>query len=149
MIKNFKDAVRQLADVYIKMGELLNYFDGVSVREEVVEFIVEPKVVEAKKEEVIPTEEQNGSLLPTLQDMPGYTRITGEIENNGFITKTIEDLGLTTRSYNALRNNDIKYVEDLVLMTREKLLRLRGLGENSIFEISNALENHGLSLFQR
>jgi len=129
-IKNFKDAVSKFADIYINMSEILNYLDGVSTREEVVEYVVEPKIIKIKKEEVITPEKP----------------IAVKAETNKLIPTIIEDLGLTNRSYNAMKNNDINYISELISMPRSKLLRLRGIGENSLFEISNALESHGLSL---
>lgn len=129
-IKNFKDAVSKFADIYINMSEILNYLDGVSTREEVVEYVVEPKIIKIKKEEVITPEKP----------------IAVKAETNKLIPTIIEDLGLTNRSYNAMKNNDINSISELISMPRSKLLRLRGIGENSLFEISNALESHGLSL---
>lgn len=129
-IENFKDAVSKFADIYINMSEILNYLDGVSTREEVVEYVVEPKIIKIKKEEVITPEKP----------------IAVKAETNKLIPTIIEDLGLTNRSYNAMKNNDINYISELISMPRSKLLRLRGIGENSLFEISNALESHGLSL---
>jgi len=129
-IKNFKDAVSKFANIYINMSEILNYLDGVSTREEVVEYVVEPKIIKIKKEEVITPEKP----------------IAVKAETNKLIPTIIEDLGLTNRSYNAMKNNDINSISELISMPRSKLLRLRGIGENSLFEISNALESHGLSL---
>lgn len=134
-IKNFRNALTKFAEAYVAMGNVLGYLEEMDVRQEVIEFIVEKKEeveakVEAKKEKVIKPEKP----------------IAVKAETNKLIPTIIEDLGLTNRSYNAMKNNDINYISELISMPRSKLLRLRGIGENSLFEISNALESHGLSL---
>lgn len=48
---------------------------------------------------------------------------------------TLEDLGLSTRSLNALKKAGIETVEQLQKMTEEELKAVKGLGEKSVKEI--------------
>ena len=128
-IKNFRNALTKFAEAYVAMGDVLGYLEEMDVRQEVIEFIVEKKEVEAKKEEVIKPEKP----IAVKTEKP-------------FVDTQIENLGLSTRSYNALRHNDINWISELIQMTRPQLLRLHRMGKNSIFEISNMLDARGLSL---
>ncbi len=62
-------------------------------------------------------------------------------------TKTkVEDLGLSTRTENALVAGSIKTAGGLTRKSEDDLLSLDGLGEKGISEIKRALSNLGLSL---
>ncbi len=133
-IKNFRNALTKFAEAYVAMGNVLGYLEEMDVRQEVIEFIVEKKEeveakVEAKKEKVIKPEKP----IAVKTEKP-------------FADTQIENLGLPTHSYNALKSNDINWISELIQMTRPQLLRLRRIGKNSIFEITNALDARGLSL---
>jgi DNA-directed RNA polymerase subunit alpha len=58
----------------------------------------------------------------------------------------VEDLGLSTRTLNALIGGSIKTAGGLARKSESDLLSLDGLGEKGITEIKEALENIGLSL---
>lgn len=58
----------------------------------------------------------------------------------------VESLDLSTRTLNALSDNDVKKVKDLVKMTEQELADLQGLGGKALAEISKALKNIGLTL---
>ena len=58
----------------------------------------------------------------------------------------IEELGLSTRTLNALYNNDVKKVKDIVKMTEQELADLQGLGGKALAEITKALKKIGMSL---
>ena len=58
----------------------------------------------------------------------------------------IEELSLSTRTLNALYNNDVKKVKDIVKMSEQELADLQGLGGKALAEISKALKKIGLSL---
>ncbi len=61
-------------------------------------------------------------------------------------TADIRDLGLSARSYNALKHNDINTVEDLCLLYESDALRLKNLGMRSVREIKEVLHGMGLKL---
>lgn len=58
----------------------------------------------------------------------------------------IEELGLSTRTLNALYNNDVKKIKDIVKMTEQELADLQGLGGKALAEITKALKKVGMSL---
>ncbi|MFO0702594.1 MAG: DNA-directed RNA polymerase subunit alpha C-terminal domain-containing protein [Candidatus Andersenbacteria bacterium] len=58
----------------------------------------------------------------------------------------MEDLDLATRTINALHNNDVKKIKDIVKMTEQELADLQGLGGKALAEISKALKKFDLTL---
>ena len=55
---------------------------------------------------------------------------------------TLEELGLSTRSYNAIRRHNIQTVEELLKVIESgEIANIRNLGSNSINEILQAVEN--------
>lgn len=62
-----------------------------------------------------------------------------------FLLKLVEDLELTVRSSNCLRNENIIYVGDIVVRTEAELLKISNLGKKSLTEISTILATHGVS----
>jgi DNA-directed RNA polymerase subunit alpha len=58
----------------------------------------------------------------------------------------IEELGLSTRTINALHNNDVKKVKDITKMTEQELAELQGLGGKALAEITKALKKLDLTL---
>lgn len=58
----------------------------------------------------------------------------------------LDDLGLSTRSYNALRRGGISTLGELVKHTDADLLDLRWFGIGSLAEVSNMLAMRGRSL---
>ena len=57
----------------------------------------------------------------------------------GLIKKSINEMGLTLRSYNCLKANDIKTVADLVSKKDYELLRFKNFGLKSLYEIKGKL----------
>ncbi|MDP2587357.1 MAG: DNA-directed RNA polymerase subunit alpha C-terminal domain-containing protein, partial [bacterium] len=62
------------------------------------------------------------------------------------IEKPIEELDLSTRTLNALYNNDVKKIKDLIKMTEQELADLQGLGGKALAEITRALKKFNLGL---
>lgn len=58
----------------------------------------------------------------------------------------LDELNLTTRTYNALRRGGIESLGDLVKHTDADLLDLRGFGTGCLDEVSDALALRGRSL---
>jgi DNA-directed RNA polymerase subunit alpha len=65
------------------------------------------------------------------------------------LAKPIEELPLTARAVNALKNADISVVADLAQKTDADLEQVKNLGDKSIDEIKTALGGLGLSLGMR
>lgn len=98
------------------------------------------------------------TMITQLQSIVGFRENTIEVpkvsaavveEETGSddSSKTkVEDLGLSTRTLNALIGGSIKTAGGLARKSESDLLSLDGLGEKGITEIKEALENIGLSL---
>ncbi|MDQ3024349.1 MAG: DNA-directed RNA polymerase subunit alpha, partial [bacterium] len=59
---------------------------------------------------------------------------------------TVEDLNLSGRSYNCLKNANVKTVGELVSFTPEQLMGLKNFGEKSLTEIVDRLAEMGMYL---
>jgi DNA-directed RNA polymerase subunit alpha len=59
--------------------------------------------------------------------------------------RPIDDLGLSVRSINSLKNFNISTLGDLVRYTEEELLRLKNVGEKALSEIADLLRREGLN----
>lgn len=56
------------------------------------------------------------------------------------------NLGLSTRSYNALRRAGITCAQEIAMMTYDELMAIRNLGVNSVNEIADTLRDLGFTL---
>lgn len=65
---------------------------------------------------------------------------------NPILLRKIENCGLSVRSTNALLNNNILYIGDLVHQSQRSLLAIPFLGRKSLNEIKWLLYNMGLDL---
>ncbi|HET7620772.1 MAG TPA: DNA-directed RNA polymerase subunit alpha [Gemmatimonadaceae bacterium] len=63
--------------------------------------------------------------------------------------KPIDDLGLSVRSVNSLKNSDIRSLGDLVRQTEEQMLDVKNFGKKSLQEIADLLEKEGLNFGMR
>ena len=64
---------------------------------------------------------------------------TGTDEDTGELSTSIDELGLTARTANALVNNDIRTVHDLVTLTEQELRELKGFGSKAFEEVKDKL----------
>ena len=71
--------------------------------------------------------------------------ISGEPEFNRNLLKTIDELELSVRSYNCLKNENIIYVGDLVVKTESEMLKTSNFGRKSLNELKENLKSMGLS----
>ncbi len=62
------------------------------------------------------------------------------------LRKSVEELELSVRSYNCLKNADIKSILELVTKTDHEMLKTRNFGRKSLNEIKDILVEMGLSL---
>ena len=79
---------------------------------------------------VIP-EEKNNNVEPS--------------KNNDLLSKKIDEMELSVRSYNCLINEGIKYIGDLVQKSELDMLRLPNFGRKSLNELKENLKAMGLS----
>ena len=64
---------------------------------------------------------------------------TGADEDTSELSTSIDELGLTARTANALVNNDIRTVHDLVTLTEQELRELKGFGSKAFEEVKDKL----------
>jgi len=62
------------------------------------------------------------------------------------LAKSVEELELSVRSYNCLKNANIQTIAELVQKTDSEMLRTRNFGRKSLNEIKEILENMNLHL---
>ena len=70
---------------------------------------------------------------------------TSEPAFNQNLIKTIDELELSVRSYNCLKNENIVYVGDLVRRTESEMLKTSNFGRKSLNELKENLKNMNLS----
>ncbi len=70
-------------------------------------------------------------------------------EANEHLDKSVEELELSVRSYNCLKNADIRTIRELVQKTEPEMLRTKNFGRKSLNEIKKILQSMGLGLGMR
>jgi len=68
-----------------------------------------------------------------------------EIRNEN-LNRSVEELELSVRSYNCLKNANIQTIGELIQKTEQEMLRTKNFGRKSLSEIKEILQNMGLSL---
>ncbi len=75
-----------------------------------------------------------------------------EIERDALaehLNRSVDELELSVRSYNCLKNADIKTIGELIQKTEAEMLKTKNFGRKSLNEIKEILGNMGLSLGMR
>lgn len=78
-------------------------------------------------------------------DKPVVDELSDEPEFNKNLLKTIDELELSVRSYNCLKNENIIYVGDLVIRTEGEMLKTANFGRKSLNELKDNLKSMSLS----
>lgn len=68
---------------------------------------------------------------------------------NEHLDKSVEELELSVRSYNCLKNANIRTIRELVHKTEAEMLKTKNFGRKSLNEIKEILANMGLGLGMR
>ena len=68
---------------------------------------------------------------------------------NEHLDKSVEELELSVRSYNCLKNANIRTIRELVQKTEPEMLKTKNFGRKSLNEIKDILASMGLSLGMR
>jgi DNA-directed RNA polymerase subunit alpha len=74
---------------------------------------------------------------------------TGARPLNENLDKSVEELELSVRSYNCLKNANIRTIRELVQKTEGEMLKTKNFGRKSLNEIKEILTGMGLSLGMR
>jgi len=64
--------------------------------------------------------------------------------NKEFQPTPIAALNLSSRAFNSLQRGGIDFIEQLIWLDRNAILRMRNMGQKSFNEINKALERLGL-----
>ena len=81
--------------------------------------------------------------VPQARAMPAEgVAITGGLRMK--LERLIDDLGLSVRSLNSLKNSNIRTLRDLVEFSEEELLKVKNVGEKAVAEIAELLQREGL-----
>ena len=65
------------------------------------------------------------------------------------LNRSVDELELSVRSYNCLKNADIKTIGELVQKSEAEMLKTKNFGRKSLNEIKEILGTMGLSLGMR
>jgi DNA-directed RNA polymerase subunit alpha len=76
----------------------------------------------------------------------GEDRLRDKQDFNDNLYRTVDELELSVRSANCLKNADIKYIGELVQKTEQEILMTKNFGRKSLNEIKEILSCMGLKL---
>ena len=88
-------------------------------------------------------EDAGDQALEAQADVPR----SGALNEN--LDKSVEELELSVRSYNCLKNANIRTIRELVHKTEAEMLKTKNFGRKSLNEIKEILHSMGLSLGMR
>ena len=74
----------------------------------------------------------------------GFERGEARPQFNDNLFKTVDELELSVRSANCLKNADIKYIGEMVQKSEQEMLRTKNFGRKSLNEIKEILKGMGL-----
>jgi DNA-directed RNA polymerase subunit alpha len=83
----------------------------------------------------------NFEELPDAAEEPAERAMN---QMNEVLNRSVEELELSVRSYNCLKNANIQTIGDLVQKTESEMLRTKNFGRKSLNEIKEILSNLGL-----
>ena len=78
--------------------------------------------------------------------LPKTPEVQEAVKLNENLFKSVDELELSVRSANCLKNADIRYIGDLVQKTEAEMLKTKNFGRKSLNEIKEILAEMGLSL---
>jgi len=93
------------------------------------------------------------NIFINLEDAADATSEAGAEQSgatsNENLDKSVEELELSVRSYNCLKNANIRTIRELVQKTEGEMLKTKNFGRKSLNEIKEILSGMGLSLGMR
>jgi DNA-directed RNA polymerase subunit alpha len=133
-----REAVEQAAGI---LTEHLNIFsfNGASVSEDEAE--------PAGAAEADDDEGDEGSENPGMMTDDIFSGEPAEV--NEYLLKTVDELELSVRAYNCLKNANIRTLADLVQKTEQEMLRTKNFGRKSLNEIKEIIHSMGLRFNMR
>src|SRR4051795_4637795 len=92
------------------------------------------------------------SIFINFEELPEQTEEISERgldKMNEILNRSVEELELSVRTYNCLKNANIQTIGELVQKSEAEMLRTKNFGRKSLNEIKEILANMGLSLGMR
>jgi DNA-directed RNA polymerase subunit alpha len=90
---------------------------------------------------------QSSQLIGMAAPATSVSEASGDTSQiNRFLLKKVDELELSVRSANCLKNDNIIYIGDLVQKTEAEMLRTPNFGRKSLNEIKEVLSSMGLRL---
>jgi DNA-directed RNA polymerase subunit alpha len=92
------------------------------------------------------------SIFINFEEVPEQSEEVSERgldKMNEVLNRSVEELELSVRSYNCLKNANIQTIGELVQKSEAEMLRTKNFGRKSLNEIKEILANMGLSLGMR
>ncbi len=85
----------------------------------------------------------------SYDDVPDKEPIVLNDDMNQYLKKNIDELELSVRAYNCLKNANIRTISDLVQRTEYEMLKTKNFGKKSLNEITDLLTSMGLHFGMR
>src|SRR5262249_48027726 len=88
------------------------------------------------------------TIFINFEELPEAVEETAERgagQMNEVLNRSVEELELSVRSYNCLKNANIQTIADLVQKTEAEMLRTKNFGRKSLNEIKEILSGLGLT----
>jgi len=88
------------------------------------------------------------AIFINFEDLPDMGDDAGErgaVQGSEILSRSVEELELSVRSYNCLKNANIQTIGDLVVKTEAEMLRTKNFGRKSLSEIKEILGTLGMS----
>ena len=92
------------------------------------------------------------SIFINFEEVPEavVTEVDTNVERlNEHLNRSVEELELSVRSYNCLKNAQIQTIGELVMKSEQEMLKTKNFGRKSLNEINAILQTMGLSLGMR
>ena len=89
------------------------------------------------------------SLFKALTDTDSgisFKTLEPKTEKNSELSRAIEDLDFSVRTYNCLKRAAINTVGDLISKSEDEMIKVRNLGKKSLDEVIAKLSDMGLHL---
>ena len=83
--------------------------------------------------------------VPMIAAQPAGNGGTAASHLKDTLDRSIDDVGLSVRSVNSLKNSNIRTLGDLVQFREEDLLKVKNVGEKALGEIADLLRRQGLN----
>jgi DNA-directed RNA polymerase alpha subunit len=88
-----------------------------------------------------------GAIRPKAEVAPKpRVSIVTILSDPTFLARSIDDLGLSVRSLNSLKNSSIRTIGDLVALSPKQLSESKNIGDLAMCEIGGAVGRAGLGM---